>query len=317
MNYASPNFAILGILALLMWSLAFYKIFKKPELQIPIYRSVRNWSRGLFRNAIFILGVIAWLSISYGLARPREVLNFKPRTIEVNDIFIVLDISQSMLAQDYLPNRLEAAKTKVAEFVALKPADRLGVIIFSEKAFTFLPLTTDLQLVKALLKDVRVGQLGSGTAIGDAIGLAVARAEKSEANNKVIILLTDGVNNVGTLDPINASELAREKNIKIYTIAIGRDENATLDGHNPIPGGSIDLPTLRTIAAKTNGKSYFAGDDLALEDCLKEISELERTKIESESQIVYRELYFEYILFGVILLCFVEIGRRAVLREAV
>jgi Ca-activated chloride channel family protein len=230
-----------------------------------------------------------------------------------------------MLADDLQPNRLEVAKIKLREFAKLRPTDRIGVIVFSEKVFTLLPLTTDAALIDQILEDVAVGRLGSGTNIGDALALAVARASASKTKNKVIILLTDGVNNVGAMAPLKAAEIAKEYKIKVYTIGLGGAKDAKIPGgrgffgkkYLTIPGGSIDMDTLQKISDMTGGKTYLASSEGSLKEILDEIQDLEKTKIDSKSRVVYDERYFPYLFIGLILFLGTEFTRRFVLREVV
>ena len=245
-------------------------------------------------------------------------------TIEVNDIFIVLDLSRSMLAEDLKPNRFEAAKIKIQEFVSLFPRDRIGIVIFAEKVFTLLPLSTDLNLINKMVAQIKLGPLGDGTNIGDALALGVGRLLQSLAKNKVMILMTDGVSNVGTMTPLQAAEMAAEQKIKIYTIGIGGAKDARIpvgpnmfgvQRYQMIPGGSVDEKGLKEIADLTGGKFYMARDNKALENVLGDINKLERTEIEQSGRIIYEELYFKYLLIGVLLLIGTELSRRLLLRE--
>ncbi|MCO4754678.1 MAG: VWA domain-containing protein [Bacteriovoracaceae bacterium] len=321
MEYKSIEFAILGVLGFLFWTLEFWKVFKKPQLVAPATISKKNLSTS--RGLIFVIGALGWFLISFAMTGPRKPLKFIPSNIEVNDIFFVVDVSRSMLADDIKPNRLEVAKEKLREFARLRPTDRVGVIIFSERVFTMLPLTTDPSLVDKILSDIRVGFLGSGTNIGDGLALAVARAKDSKTKNKVVVLLTDGVNNVGKVTPIQAAELAKDSNIRVYTITLGTRSDAKIPvgkglfgtQYQTIPGGSFDLKTMKQISDMTNGKSYMAESEQSLKDILGEIQGLEKTEIKSQNQVVYDERFFPYLLWGLILLVGCELLRKNVLRE--
>lgn len=323
MEYRSITLALLGAVAFVFWAAEFWKVFKRPELVAP----VKQRSGGFFglRAILFLIGLCAWALISYSLAGPRKALETAPSSIEVNDIFFVVDVSRSMLADDIKPNRLEVAKNKLREFAQLRPTDRVGVIIFSERVFTMLPLTTDPSLVDKILSDIRVGFLGSGTNIGDGLALAVARAQTSKTKNKVVILLTDGVNNVGNVTPIQAAKLAKESEIKVYTITLGTKADAKIPvgkgifgtQYQTIPGGSFDLQTMQEISDMTNGKSYMAESEESLKEILDEIQNLEKTEIESENQVVYEELFWSYLLWGVSLLGLCELGRKKLMKEVV
>jgi Ca-activated chloride channel family protein len=321
MEYKSLWLGLIGLFALLVWSLEFWKVFKKAELLLPA--GVKTTRHDYKRVALYGIGVLSWLLISFSLTGPRKPLKFSPNNIEVNDIYFVVDVSRSMLAEDLQPNRLEVAKLKLREFASLRPTDRIGIIIFSEKVFTLLPLTTDPGLIDQVLADIKIGFLGSGTNIGDALALAVARGQASETKNKVIILLTDGVNNVGNMTPLKSAELAAEFNMKVYTIGLGSNKDAKLPvgkgifgkRYQNMPGGAIDIETLQKISEKTGGKTYMASSEESLNEILSDIQKLEKTKIKSQGQVVYDELFFSYLLWGILLFIFVELTRKIVIKE--
>ncbi len=321
MEFKSVEFAVLGVLGFAFWALEFWKVFKKPQLVAPANVNRRGIKLG--RISLFALGTLGWVLISFAMTGPRKPLKFIPSNIEVNDIFFVVDVSRSMLADDIKPNRLEVAKEKLREFARLRPTDRVGVIIFSERVFTMLPLTTDPSLVDKILSDIRVGFLGSGTNIGDGLALAVARAKDSKTKNKVVVLLTDGVNNVGKVTPIQAAELAKDSNIRVYTITLGTRSDAKIPvgkglfgtQYQTIPGGSFDLKTMKQISDMTNGKSYMAESEQSLREILTDIQNLEKTEIKSQNQVVYDEKFFSYLLWGLIFLLGCELLRKNVLKE--
>lgn len=323
MEFKSLYLAIFGLVAMTFWLADYFKLFKKAELYLP--STIQNQgSVKVSRFINFLVGLTAWLLISFAMTGPRRPLKFVPSNIEVNDIFLVVDVSRSMLADDLRPNRLEVAKEKLRQFAALRPTDRLGVIIFSEKVFTLLPLTTDPGLVDQILKDIQIGgYLGSGTNIGDALALAVARGQASETKNKVVILLTDGVNNVGNMTPIQAAKMAKDYNMKVYTIGLGGKQSARIPigkgffgtQYQTIPGGSIDKKTLEEISSLTGGKTFMAGSENSLTEILSEIQQLEKTQIKSQGQVVYDELFFPYLLWGILLYLLHEVIKRLWVRE--
>ncbi len=325
MSFQSPFLAILGILGMIAWIFSYLNIGKKAQVYISP-QVQKKPPINVLRFIMFLLGIMSWVAISFSLTTPRMPLGTAKNNIEVNDIFFVVDVSRSMLAEDFKPNRLEAAKLKILDFVKLRPKDRIGIIMFSEKAFTLLPLSTDLNLIEEIIKEIKVGFLGSGTNIGDAVGLAVGRAAQSIANNKVLILLTDGVSNVGSMTPLQAAREAKRQNIKIYTIGIGGHKDAKIpigkglfgrQQYQTIPGGSIDTGVLKEIASITDGKYFLAANSEALNKILLEIEKLERTEIKTRSRIIFKELYFQYLLMGVLGLFFIEFLRRLVLKESV
>jgi len=316
LEYKTLSYALIGLAGLLIWAISYWRIFKKAQLYIR--KGKTSWFISVLRFSLFFLGIAAWLLISYSMTGPRRASGQIKNQIEVNDIFIVLDTSLSMSAVDLRPNRLEAAKERILQFVKMHVNDRIGLIIFSEKAFTLLPLTTDMKLIEQTVPRVIMGPLGGGTNIGDALALAVGRESQSAAKSKVIILLTDGVNNVGSIPPLQAAEQARDLKVKIYTIGIGSDENAVMPmgrGFVKIPGGSVDLKTLEQISQTTGGKSYKADDNQGLQKVLEDINRLEKTKVDTSGRVVYEELYLKYLFWGVMLLMGVELTRRFIIRE--
>ena len=321
-EFQHSSYAIWGLVGLAFWLVSFFYWFRKPQLYIP--KKYKKKGIPFFRTILLMMGITAWLYISFALAGPRRPMGMDKNTIDVNDIFIVLDLSRSMMAEDLKPNRVEAAKQKIVDFVALFPKDRIGIVIFAERVFTLLPLSTDLELIKKMVDQIKLGPLGDGTNIGDALALAVGRLIQSQAKSKIILLLTDGVSNVGILTPLQAAELAAEKKIKIYTVGIGGDKDARIPvGQNMfgvqryqvIPGGSVDAKGLKEIADLTHGKAYMANNNKALKNVLDEINKMERTQIEHSGRIIYQELYFKYLLTGIFLLLGAELGRRLILKE--
>lgn len=321
-EFQHTTYALWGLVGLIFWLISFFYWFRKPQLFIP--KKYKKLGFPLLRTLICFVGVIAWLYISFALAGPRKPMGMDKNTIDINDIFIVLDLSRSMMAEDLKPNRVEAAKQKVVDFVALFPKDRIGIIIFAERVFTLLPLSTDLELIKKMVDQIKLGPLGDGTNIGDALALAVGRLIQSQAKSKIILLLTDGVSNVGTLTPLQAAEMALANKIKIYTVGIGGDKDARIpvgpnmfgvQRYQIIPGGSVDAKGLKEISDMTHGKAYMASNNKALQNVLDEINKMERTQIEHSGRIIYQELYFKYLLTGIFLLIGAELSRRLILRE--
>ena len=323
-EFRLPYLALLAFFGFLVWSSDYYNILKKPQIFFPkIFSQKYPKITRYKKHIIYLFGCIAWFLLAMALAGPRIPKGFSENKIKVNDLYFVIDVSRSMLAEDFEPNRIEVAKKKILDFINMRPTDRVGLIIFAREVFTLMPLTTDLSLVGDIVEDINVGLLGSATNIGDALGLGVARLIRSESNNKIIILMTDGVSNAGNMEPLDAALAAFKENIKVYTIGIGSTKGAKLPlGNGPfgkryqnIPGGSIDLDLLRDIAKSTKAKSYLAEDEGALSDVLSEINELEKTEIKIKGQIIYKEIYLKYLISGVFLLVLVELLRKRILRE--
>lgn len=307
---------------MVFWAINYWGKLKRPQIYLPL-KYLSKESSFFGRIPLFFVGLLGWCLISFSMIQPRTPLGHSYHEIEVNDIFFVVDVSRSMLANDFRPNRLEAAKSKIKQFVALRPKDRIGIIIFAERVFTLLPLSTDLKLVKNIVDEIKIGFLGNGTNIGDALGLGIGRAIQSVAKNKIIILLTDGVSNVGNITPLEATKHAVSNRIKIYTIGIGGDKRAQIPVlsrgksrlFQNIPGGSIDTKTLREIALSTGAKFFLAKNSNALQGILEEIGRLEKTKISSYGKIIYKELFYPYLFMGVVLLLGTEIFRKGFLKE--
>lgn len=325
MEYKYPLLMWLGVVAGLFWSIDYWKIFFRTKLYFTQNNRTSFIWKKILRGILFLVGVAGWAYLSYALMQPRKPQKFSPSNIEVNDIVLCIDVSRSMLAEDIRPNRLEVAKERIREFARLRPTDRISIVIFSEKVFTLLPLTTDPSLVDEVLSEISIGYLGSGTNIGDGLALSVARAVNSDTKNKVIVLLTDGVANVGTLTPIQAAEEAKKFGIKVYTIGLGTDEEARIPVGNgvfgtqyqKIPGGSIDYKVLKEMSDLTGGKFYPAKSEKALKDILDDIQKLEKTEIKVNHKIVYDEQYYHYLLIGLSLIFLVEVTRRLLLKDVV
>lgn len=324
-NYVFQNkyLFIVGIVGLIFWLIDFFAIFRKSELILPPKYKVQS-GISFGKVILFFLGLASWALISFSLMGPKTPMGKSNVKKEINDIYFVVDVSRSMLAEDFPPNRLEAAKTQIKKFVELSPVDRIGIIMFGDKVFTLIPVTTDLKLVEQSVEQIKIGFLGSGTNIGDALGLALARSETSIAENKSIVLLTDGSANAGLMSPMQAAEKAKELGIKIYTIGIGGDPNAKLPvgrdafgrkRYQNMPGQSMDFETLRKIAEESGGKDFIASDNDSLNEVLSEINKLERKGLEIKGRIIYKEDYYKYLMAGFFLLIFVESFRRLVYRE--
>ncbi|HDR89754.1 MAG TPA: VWA domain-containing protein [Bacteroidetes bacterium] len=259
--------------------------------------SWRVWGR----HILFVFRMLSVALLTVVLARPQSTDRWEDVSTEGIDIVMALDVSSSMLARDFSPDRLEAAKEVGVEFVSGRPYDRIGLVIFSGESFTQCPLTTDHATVINLLNAARSGVLEDGTAIGMGLATAINRLKDSEARSKVIILLTDGVNNVGEIDPLTAAEIASTFGIRVYTIGVGSRGTAPYPVQTP--GGmifrnmevEIDEEVLQEIASMTEGAFYRATDKEKLRDIYREIDQLEKSKI---SVTEYRRRQEEYMGFA-------------------
>lgn len=243
-----------------------------------------------------------------GLSGPRIADRLQQSKVDVVDIILAIDISSSMLATDFPPNRLEAVKTTAKTFIENRDADRIGILVFAGETFIQCPLTVDKQVLVNLLGEIQVvEQEYDGTAIGMAIANAANRLRNSKSKSKIIVLLSDGSNNAGELDPITAADLAAKFDIKIYTIGAGTNQSHTLIPNRGYIKNEIDEKTLKSIANRTGG-SYFRATDIAsLEKVYQEISKLERTEIEVREFNLYREL-FGWFLIPALVLGFTRLG---------
>jgi Ca-activated chloride channel family protein len=291
-----------------------YSSFKLFPAQISSLRTK------LIHLPIF-LRLIALALLIIALARPQNFSSGTNINTEGIDIAMVLDISGSMLAEDFKPNRLEAAKQVVDEFIQGRVSDRIGLVIFSRDAFTQCPLTIDYSVLRNLLKDIRSGMLEDGTAIGNAIANGVNRLKDSDAKSKVIILLTDGVNNAGEVDPQSAAEIARTFGIRIYTIGVGTRGEAPYPVQTPfgiryqMMPVEIDEALLKQIAERTGGQYFRATNNRALKEIYDRIDKMEKSKIEVTSYRSAQELYFSWLAAAFIFLL-VEAGlSRTFLRK--
>ena len=252
------------------------------------------------------LRLLALSVLILALARPRNVaVSKKTKTNKGIDIVMAIDVSASMLAKDLKPNRLEALKKVATDFVNRRPNDRIGIVVYAGESFTQTPITSDKGIVKRTISEIKWGQLEGGTAIGMGLGSSVNRLKESKAKSKVIILLTDGVNNSGFIDPKTATELAKELEIKVYTIGIGTNGMADFPvSKNPTTGNlifnkqkvEIDEELLKHIANETEGKYFRATDNSKLKAIYEEINKLEKTKIEEFKYYNYQELYRTLII---------------------
>ena len=279
------------------------------------------------RPVLYVLRLLALGLFIVAMARPRTVdVTSQLKGTEGIDIVIAADISTSMLAQDFKPNRLEALKEVAVEFVDRRKTDRIGIVIYAGESYTKTPLTSDKSLVKAAIKDIDfTDAIDGGTAIGMGIATSVNRLKESIAESKVIILLTDGVNNTGFIDPEIATELAMEYNIKIYSIGIGTQGKA-MSPVAILPNGQfqyrpveveIDEKLLTQISNQTGGKYYRATNQKKLEEIYEEIDALEKTEIEEEKFYDYEEKFKPLVILGLGFLLFEFILRNTLFRSFV
>lgn len=284
---------------------------RRPHLRVS---SVRPWTKGgrsvlsVIRHLPFALRIAALSLIIVALARPRSSNEVEKRDTEGIDIVLAMDVSTSMLARDFTPDRLSAAKDIAIEFISQRPSDRMGIVVFAGESYTQCPLTTDRATLINLMKEVQTDLIEDGTAIGNGLATAVARMMDSDAPSRVVILLTDGVNNRGEIAPQTAAEIAKTYGIRVYTIGVGA--NGTAPYPVMTPWGvevrnmqvEIDEDLLKEVA-KTTGGSYFrATDNTKLAEIYSEINKMETARTTVDSFPVYKELFGGYALAALICL---------------
>ncbi|MGN6195542.1 MAG: vWA domain-containing protein [Ginsengibacter sp.] len=276
--------------------------------------NARSW-KNTVQHFPFIFRMLALSCIIVALARPQTRFDETQTEGEGIDIILCIDVSGSMTAQDFQPNRMEAAKKVAEDFVDHRPSDRIGVVIFAGESFTQCPLTTDHYVLKSQIAQIRNGLLEDGTAIGSGLATSVDRLRSSKAKSKIIILLTDGINNGGLIDPNTAKEIAKTFHIKVYTIGVGSEGYAPTPVSTPMgivmqnEKVSIDEKLLQNIAQETGGKYFRATDNSSLEHIYNEIDKMEKSKVEITTFHHYSEKFYPFI-FAALGLLLIEIILR-------
>ncbi|MFW5890515.1 MAG: vWA domain-containing protein [Marinilabiliaceae bacterium] len=313
MNYTflHPHFFYLFLLLVPM--IGWY-IWKHQELHASLqisslrgFSQIKKSRKSYLRHIPFGLRCLTIIFLTIALARPQSTNNLRDVTTEGIDIMISLDISGSMKAMDFEPNRLDAAKNVATDFISERTNDKIGLVVFAAESFTQCPLTVDKAVLTNLIQDVRIGMLKDGTAIGHGLATAVKRIKESDAKSKVIILLTDGVNNRGEIHPLTAAEMAKSFGIRIYTIGVGSHGTA------PVPVNTafgqqvkemevkIDEEMMQEVAQMTDGQYFRATDENKLRSIYEEIDQMEKSKVEVKE---YTQKSEEFILFGLLALAF-------------
>lgn len=324
-KFAQPYFLLLLAMVplLVLWyfwrrdrNTAFLTISGNQQID-----GLRRSFRHILRHILFVSRLLLLIVIILILARPQSTDRWQNVSTEGIDIMLVVDISGSMLAQDFKPDRIEAAKNVATEFIAGRSYDRLGLVVFSGESFTQCPLTTDHATLINLMREIKSGMIEDGTAIGMGIATAVNRLKDSDAKSKVIILLTDGVNNRGAIDPLTAADLASTFGIKVYTIGVGSMGTAPYPVQTAfgiqlrnVPV-EIDEDVLKEISGKTGGTYYRATDNSTLLNIYKEIDQLEKTKIDVREFNRKIEEYTPLAIAAVILLLLEMLARYLVMRN--
>ncbi|WP_418679662.1 vWA domain-containing protein [Alistipes putredinis] len=315
MQFASPYF--LWLLAVIPLMVVYY-VWRTRQggasIQVSTIDGVAEAPRTVryyLRHLPFALRCAAVALLIVALARPQSVDEGSTSNTEGIDIVLAIDISTSMLAQDLQPDRIQAAKQVAGNFITDRPGDRIGLVAFAGEAFTQSPLTTDQGTLQTLLGRLRSGVVEDGTAIGNGLATAINRLRESEAKSKVIILLTDGVNNRGEIAPQTAAEIAKAQGIRVYTIGVGTEGMApypAVDIYGTPTGGTvmakveIDEKTLRSIAEQTGGQYFRATDKAKLKAIYDQINQLEKSKVEVTEHVTYHEQFLLWVLAGLGLL---------------
>ncbi len=324
-EFANKGFFLLFILLIpyIVWY-----IIRQKEANATIqvsniegFISLPKTYKHYLRHILFILKIFALSLLIISLARPQSSKNWANSITEGIDIVLAVDISSSMLAMDFKPNRLEASKDLAIEFISGRPNDRMGLVVFSGESFTQCPLTTDHAVLINLFNDIQSGMIEDGTAIGLGLATAVNRLKESTAISKVIILLTDGVNNRGEIDPATAAEIAQTYGIRVYTIGVGTMGEAPYPMTSPFGGTmiqnvpvEIDEAILQTIATTTSGVYFRATNNNKLREIYKQIDKLEKSKIDVQRYSKKNEEFIIFTLLAGLLLIFEIVLRNTVLR---
>lgn len=312
MSFAHPYyFGLFLLIPFMIWWQYSRKKADNPSIRLTTIAGIKEvkptW-RVMFRPTMFWLRVLSLSFLIIALARPQSSSVSESIDSEGIDIVMSIDVSGSMLAEDLKPNRIEAAKKVATEFVGNRPTDRMGLVIFAGESFTQVPITIDHNVLKEQISKIKSGVLVDGTAIGMGLATGVDRLRASKAKSRVLILLTDGVNNTGLIDPSTALEIAKRYKVRVYTIGIGSEGQAPYPVQTPFGTQKqmmpvqIDEALLKKIATETGGKYYRATSNKSLKSVYTEIDQLEKTKIEVSSYKQYAELFFPFALLAIIFL---------------
>ena len=284
---------------------------RRPHLRVS---DIRYWKAGgksvlsYLRHAPMLLRTVALSMIIIAIARPRSSSKMDKIDTEGIDIVLAMDVSTSMFARDFTPDRISAAKDIAIEFISQRPSDRIGIVVFAGESYTQCPLTTDRATLINLMKEIQTGLIEDGTAIGNGLATAVARMQGSDAKSRVVILLTDGVNNRGEITPQTAADIAKTYGIRVYTIGVGA--NGTAPYPVITPWGvqmqdvevEIDEDLLKGIAETTGGRYFRATDNTKLSEIYSEINKMEKARTTIDSFPVYKELFMDFALVALICL---------------
>ena len=323
-EFANPR--LLWLLLLVPLAIVWYILrHKKQEASLQFsdlkgFAQLPKTWKAYLRHLLFAMKMAALALLIVALARPQSSSTNSTSNIEGIDIVMAMDVSGSMLARDLKPDRLTAAKRVASDFVNDRPGDRMGLVIFSGESFTQVPLTTDHGVMLNMLAEMTNGLLEDGTAIGDGLATAISRLKDSEAISKVVILLTDGMNNAGSVDPYTAAEIAKLYGIRVYTIGVGSYGTAPFPVQTPFGTQiqqmkvDIDEKLLTTIANSTGGKYFRATSNQKLDEVYQEIDKLERSKIEVTEFRRLHEEFYPLVAWALALLLLEFLMRKTIFR---
>lgn len=324
MSFANPQYLWLFLvyIPIILWYIKKQRV-AEPTLKVstllPFEKVGTSW-KAYLRHVLFVMRLLAIGCLIIILCRPQTYDRWSTSETEGTDIVIALDVSTSMLARDFKPDRFEAAKDVASQFISGRESDNIGMVIFAGESFTLVPMTTDKTVLLNYIQDISMGMLEDGTAIGDGIATSINRIKNGKAKSKSIILLTDGSNNTGVVAPLTAAEIAKNLGIKIYTIGVGSNGEALYPvGMNyygkmeyqklPVV---IDEGTLRSVASMTGGKYYRATSKNVLKEIFKDIDQLEKTQLDVKN---YSHTEDDYMKWAVLL--FMLVGLEVLLRYTV
>ena len=326
MYFEYPKLFWLLVIPALLAALYVWRIVRGREAHLRV-SDIRPWTAGStgvlswIRHLPYLLRLAALVLIIVALARPRSKSETERINTEGIDIVLAMDVSTSMLARDFKPDRISAAKDIAIEFISQRPSDRMGIVVFAGESYTQCPLTTDRATLINLMKEVQTDIIEDGTAIGNGLATAVARLKDSDAKSKVVILLTDGVNNSGEITPAMASEIAETYGIRVYTIGVGANGEAPYPVQTPwgielrnLPV-EIDEALLKEVSDATGGSYFRATDNTKLAEIYAEINQMEKSRTSVDSFPVYKELFHRYAVAALILLLLEVLLRAVFLRR--
>ena len=325
LTFAQPFFfALLLLIPAIIWWQQRTKKDDNPSFRLTTLSGInpsQGGGKAQYRPVMFILRIIAFTALIIALARPQSTNTTENIDTEGIDIVLAIDVSGSTIAEDFKPNRIEAAKEVALKFVDQRPTDRIGLVIFAGESFTMCPITIDHNVLKEQISQIKNGMIIDGTSIGMGLATAVDRLRFAKGKSKVVILMTDGVNNTGLIDPGTALEIAKAYHVRVYTIGIGTMGQAIMPVQTPMGiqkqmmPVEIDEPLLKEIASGTNGKYFRATGNKSLQDIYTDIDKLEKTKVDITSYKHYAELFFPFAILAVVCLLLEMLLRYTVFKS--